>query len=181
MSLLPQRTPNGGARWLCECECGNKKEVSLTNLTCGNTISCGCYSREQSSVRIRQRKKPARVCKISSCKNTTEKGSVGYCGKHYARVKRYGDPEYITPDNIRITRLREALIKSKPAKPETYKKFFGRHYHRAVAEKSIGRKLVPGEIVHHIDGDKHNNAPENLQVMTQSEHVKLHFSKRINS
>lgn len=28
--------------WLCRCECGNEKEVSLQNLQNGNTKSCGC-------------------------------------------------------------------------------------------------------------------------------------------
>jgi hypothetical protein len=29
--------------------------------------------------------------------------------------------------------------------------------------------------VHHIDGNKKNNALSNLQVLTQSEHVRLHW------
>ena len=59
----------------------------------------------------------------------------------------------------------------------TYTKRNGRHEHRIVAEQKIGRPLAPGEIVHHIDGNKKNNTPENLEVMTQSEHVKLHISE----
>ena len=46
--------------------------------------------------------------------------------------------------------------------------------HRVVAEEKIGRKLEKGEIVHHIDGDKWNNHPDNLEVMTQSEHARIH-------
>jgi hypothetical protein len=30
-------------------------------------------------------------------------------------------------------------------------------------------------VVHHIDGNGHNNNPDNLQVMTQSEHMRLHL------
>lgn len=41
----------------------------------------------------------------------------------------------------------------------------------------LGRKLKKGEIVHHKDGNKKNNDPKNLQVMTQSEHCKVHFKK----
>jgi hypothetical protein len=60
---------------------------------------------------------------------------------------------------------------------KTYVKENRRHQHRIVMEKIIGRKLRKGEIVHHIDENKKNNDPNNLQVMTQSEHARLHFSK----
>jgi hypothetical protein len=55
-----------------------------------------------------------------------------------------------------------------------YRKFLGRHEHRLIAEQMLGRKLMQGEIVHHIDGNKSNNAWSNLLVMTQSEHCKTH-------
>lgn len=29
-------------RWVCKCECGNKKSIIGGNLTSGNTTSCGC-------------------------------------------------------------------------------------------------------------------------------------------
>ncbi len=38
--------------------------------------------------------------------------------------------------------------------------------HRWVAEKKIGRRLYPGEVVHHKDGDKRDNSESNLEVMT---------------
>lgn len=48
--------------------------------------------------------------------------------------------------------------------------------HRVVAEKMLGRPLRPGEVVHHKDGDKHNNDPENLMIFkSQKEHVKYHI------
>lgn len=49
--------------------------------------------------------------------------------------------------------------------------------HILVAEKKIGRRLRPGEVVHHINGDRTDNRPENLVVMTNADHVSLHRKK----
>ncbi|WP_205522805.1 HNH endonuclease signature motif containing protein [Myxococcus eversor] len=46
--------------------------------------------------------------------------------------------------------------------------------HRLVAEQVLGRPLLEGEQVHHKDGDKQNNAPANLEVLTQHEHRAEH-------
>lgn len=46
--------------------------------------------------------------------------------------------------------------------------------HRVVMENILGRLLERGEVVHHKDGNKHNNDPDNLQLMTAKEHCKHH-------
>lgn len=48
--------------------------------------------------------------------------------------------------------------------------------HRLVAEKKIGRLLVTNEDVHHINGNKMDNRPENLEVLTRKEHSRQHFN-----
>ena len=115
-----------------------------------------------------------KICKINDCDKDTSKGSNGLCGMHYQRVKRYGNPNYVTPERIRAQRQRKSILSGMSAKPGTYLKYYGRHLHRKVAEEKIGRTLKKGEIVHHIDGNKHNNSPANLEVMTQSEHMRTH-------
>ncbi len=45
---------------------------------------------------------------------------------------------------------------------------------RVVMEQKIGRRLRPGEVVHHIDGDPANDDPENLALMTHVDHARMH-------
>ena len=49
--------------------------------------------------------------------------------------------------------------------------------HRYVMETHLGRKLATDEQVHHRDGDKLNNAFENLQLVSPSQHQLLHYTK----
>lgn len=45
--------------------------------------------------------------------------------------------------------------------------------HRLVMEKMLGRLLLPEEVVHHIDGDRANNHPDNLEVFaTNADHLR---------
>ncbi len=53
-------------------------------------------------------------------------------------------------------------------------------YHRLVAEAKLGRKLEETEAVHHIDGNKHNNDPANLEIHSVSEHGRLHSRQTLN-
>lgn len=46
--------------------------------------------------------------------------------------------------------------------------------HRIVAEESLGRKLLPDEVVHHINGVRWDNSPENLWVYDKREHMRIH-------
>jgi len=50
----------------------------------------------------------------------------------------------------------------------------GKGYHREIIEKMIGRKIKKSECVHHINLDKQDNNIENLLLLNNSEHQKLH-------
>lgn len=112
------------------------------------------------------------VCPVLGCEKKCE--DMGMCGKHAQRVRRHGNPNYIPSELVRSALIREAQPRLGKCKPTTYKKLFGRHEHRHVAEIKIGRPLQSGEIVHHVDGNRHNNSPDNLEVMSQAEHARLH-------
>jgi len=112
-------------------------------------------------------KNPEGYMKIKSLKGVSE---------HMKRLNRELNPTRMTPqvkEKLRHSRLGTGT-------GEYYEKTYGRHTHRVVAEQMLGRKLRPGEVVHHIDGDKRNNTPSNLMVFkNQAEHAAWHV--KLNS
>ena len=46
--------------------------------------------------------------------------------------------------------------------------------HRHVMEMHLGRKLLPTEIVHHLNGVTTDNKVDNLEVMHGGDHMRLH-------
>lgn len=90
---------------------------------------------------------------------------------HMAELNQQMNPTRMTEETRR--KLHEAHVDS--GENKSYRKYYGRHEHRIVAEKMLGRPLQSGEVVHHIDGNKRNNTETNLRIFgSQAEHARFH-------
>ena len=81
-----------------------------------------------------------RKCSIEGCDAPHERH--GFCAKHAQRFMRYGDPLFVTEKEIAVDKMRQSLARNHPANPNTYKKFYGKHIHRIVAEEKSTQDIM---------------------------------------
>lgn len=98
---------------------------------------------------------PVRLCSLPGCdrKHTGH----GYCSSHLSRLRRHGDPEVVLRDHGR-----------RWIDEDGYAHIGRKREHRMVMEQIIGRPLRREETVHHVNGVRDDNRPENLELWTSS-------------
>lgn len=89
--------------------------------------------------------------------------------------KAYNREIELMPDHVREFFSYEFTMEE--FREKKYQKTGGQYVHRTIAEKVLGRKLEPNEVVHHIDKNPENNDPSNLAVMDEDKHKLLHQGK----
>lgn len=94
----------------------------------------------------------------------------GYCGRHYQRLVKHGDPA-ISLSAERGTgtiSYKGYRIVTRPGHPNANK--YGRvAEHRAIMADKLGRPMLPEENVHHINGNRLDNRPENLELWVKTQ------------
>lgn len=110
-------------------------------------------------------------CKAGGC----EKRAIAwhFCANHYRRLKAYGSEtggKYVQDGRTKDWFLDGGgyVMKFDKSNPNAGANGFV-YQHREVMASMIGRVLMPNESVHHKNGNRSDNRPENLELWVKSQ------------
>jgi hypothetical protein len=112
-----------------------------------------------------------KVCKVEGCNRKHD--SHGYCSLHQKRMVRNGHTDLtVRPYGSGHLNHSGYIIHANNGNDD--------RQHVMIAEKALGRKLPKGAVVHHVNGIRHDNRPENLVVCPDSAyHNLIHKRQRV--
>ncbi len=102
------------------------------------------------------------VCSVEDCPRAAR--AKGLCATHHRRLVEHGELTTARPQRPRGTG-------SLHPSGYVYVRADGRSVlqHRLVMEQVLGRPLRPGESVHHRDGNRQHNSPDNLELWVRGQ------------
>lgn len=102
-------------------------------------------------------------CAIEGCENLAV--ARGWCHTHYKRWSKHGDPHRGYPPGWGKPRLNNQgyVVMRAPEHPNAWGNGDVAQHVYVMADV-IGRPIRPGETVHHKNGVRHDNRPENLEL-----------------
>lgn len=102
-------------------------------------------------------------CTVEGC--ARPRVAKGLCGLHYQRLLKHGDPSVckIAPDGEGTIDRKGYRVVTAIGHPNAQRTGKIKE-HRLVMSKMLGRPLVSGENVHHRNGDRLDNRPQNLEL-----------------
>jgi hypothetical protein len=103
------------------------------------------------------------VCAVEDC--NTKHAALGFCQAHYRAFKTFCDKDRWPEKRSKISNSVQAKYVTvyTPDHPFSTKQGLVLQ-HRLVMEEMLGRYLERHENVHHKNGDRKDNRPENLEV-----------------
>lgn len=170
--------------WHCLCRCGNKTVSRDYALIQGRSRSCGCLHRDHLKLRTRSKVIPGeRFNRLTILRRVAGKrGNIGKNKTHVLCLCDCGNRKVILLGSLKsgytkscgclkgdghTTDKHGYVMLWMPDHPDSGRTGYI-YEHRLVMEKHIGRRLRKHETVHHKNGVKNDNRPENLELWSSS-------------